>query len=159
MNRLLDSITDAPSNLRRCVFALALAIAATTTMSITAAWTAHAGTGTPASAKLTCVSWEGAATLDWDVLVQLNPDGTAKSAEQQGDPYMVGPNIWSVQRADPAEVTITNGGRNLHFHGSGLVQTGLPGTDFVLNGVPAACSADFTFPNPHSPVINPEPIS
>ena len=151
----------APAALRRTVLLIAIAIVATLAGGIIcSAKPAHADTGAPAPVKLTCVAWEGgAATVNWDILVQLNPDGTAKSAEQQGDAYMNGVGIWAVQRTDPAEITISNGGRNLHFHGSALTQTTLFGSDFGINGVQNACSADFTFPDPQSPFINPEPYS
>ncbi|MCO5972416.1 hypothetical protein [Actinoallomurus soli] len=170
MKRLTDSITHTPAQLRRLVLALALAIAATMTMSITAAWTAPAhadtgstttATGTPAPVKLQCLAWQGGiAALAWDIVVQLNPDGTAKSAEQQGDIYKIGVDpVWSVQRTDPAEITITDNGRNLHFHGSGLVEGGIPNTEASADGIQTSCSADFTFPNPANWVFNPEPIS
>ncbi|MGW5689104.1 hypothetical protein [Nonomuraea sp. NPDC003754] len=50
----------------------------------------------PEPVKLTCVAWGGGLQNEnWDILVQLNPDGTAKSAEQQGDAYMTGIGIFS----------------------------------------------------------------
>ncbi|MFB9833474.1 hypothetical protein [Actinoallomurus acaciae] len=171
MKRPTDSISPAPARLRRLVLALASAIAATMTMSVAAAWAApaHADTGSaatangaPAPVTVQCIAWQGDffAALAWDIVIQLNPDGTARTAEQQGDIYKIGVNpVWSVQRTDPAEITITNGGRNLHFHGSGLLEGGIPGTEASVDGVPTGCSADFTFPHPASRVFNPEPIS
>uniref|UniRef100_UPI003F495DC8 hypothetical protein n=1 Tax=Microtetraspora malaysiensis TaxID=161358 RepID=UPI003F495DC8 len=70
----------------------------------------------PEPVKLTCVAWGGGLQNEnWDILVQLNPDGTAKSAEQQGDAYMAGIGIFKVERTDPAKITISPDGRELKF--------------------------------------------
>jgi hypothetical protein len=114
----------------------------------------------PQPVKLTCSNWNGGAGfLDWDILVQLNPDGTAASAAALGDAYTTGVSLTSVERTDPPVITIDNSGRHLHFSGSALIQAGIPGTSLNFSGPSATCNADFSFPNPQSPVINLEPSS
>lgn len=111
------------------------------------------------SAKLTCSDFNGAGFVNWDILVQLNPNGTARSAAPQGDAYVTGLQAFSVERTDPPTITISNGGRSLHFQGSALLQAGIPNTSFSVSGPSQSCSADFSFPNPQSPVINLVPTS
>ncbi|MFI7536688.1 hypothetical protein [Streptosporangium sp. NPDC049376] len=113
----------------------------------------------PKPVKLTCVAWGGGLQNEnWDILVQLNPDGTAKSAEQQGDAYMTGMGIFSVQRTDPAKITISPDGRELKFHGTSLVTAGIPNTAFTYTNA-GTCRATFTFPNPSKAVVNLTPVS
>jgi hypothetical protein len=114
----------------------------------------------PQSVKLTCSNWNAALGFwNWDILVQLNPDGTAASAAALGDAYTSGvsPAIATVERTDPATITIDNSGHHLHFAGSALIQWGLG--QVVFSGPPNTCNADFSFPNPQSPVIHLQPSS
>ncbi|MCF6475151.1 hypothetical protein FAF44_43295 [Nonomuraea sp. MG754425] len=119
---------------------------------------ALAGTqATPEPVKLTCVAWGGGLQNEnWDILVQLNPDGTATSAEQQGDAYMTGIGIFSVQRTDPAKITISADGRELKFYGTSLISAGLGDFSYTNSGT---CRATFTFPNPAKAVVNLTPTS
>ncbi|TMR91556.1 hypothetical protein [Nonomuraea basaltis] len=113
----------------------------------------------PEPVKLTCVAWGGGLQSEnWDIIVQLNPDGTAKSAEQQGDAYMTGVGLFSVQRTDPAKITISPDGRQLKFYGTSLVTVGVPNTPFTYTNA-GTCRATFTFPNPTKTVVNLTPAS
>jgi hypothetical protein len=107
----------------------------------------------PPPQKLTCRVWFGGPQfINWDILVHLNPDGTAKSAAPLGDAYSTGVNFFTPERTDPDQISIGNGGRSLHFRGSVLPQIGIPNTPASLTGAPLTCAADFSFPNPQSPV-------
>jgi hypothetical protein len=105
------------------------------------------------SVKLTCARFNGAGFVNWDVLVQLNPDGTAASAAPLGDAYTTGVQMGSVTRTDPADITISDNGRKLSFAGSALWEANLGGVGISLGGPVATCVADYTFPNPSSPVF------
>jgi hypothetical protein len=102
--------------------------------------------------KLTCSRFNGAGFINWDVLVQLNPDGTAASAAALGDAYTTGLQMGSLERTDPADITISDNGRKLTFSGSALWEADLGGNGVTLGGGVATCTADYTFPNPASPV-------
>ncbi|MFD1938282.1 MULTISPECIES: hypothetical protein [Nonomuraea] len=111
----------------------------------------------PEPVKLTCIAWGGGLQNEnWDILVQLNPDGTAKSAEQQGDAYMTGIGIFKVERTDPAKITISPDGRELKFYGTSLVSAGFSNFAYTNAGT---CRATFTFPNPAKAVVNLTPAS
>jgi hypothetical protein len=150
------------TRMRRRVLAITALILTTLAVAIGAAWTApaHADTAqAPSTAKLTCRDFNGAGFINWDILVQLNPDGTARSAEQLGDAYLTGVQVVSVERTDEAAITITDGGRSLSFHGQAILQSGIPETSFNFSGPAQSCTADFSFPNPQTPFTNLTPTS
>lgn len=158
----LTPTTTMAARMRRLVIAIALLIAATLAVAISAAAAgpAFADAGQASStAKLTCRDFNGAGFINWDIQVQLNPDGTAASAEQLGDAYLTGIQALSVERTDPATIAITNGGHSLSFHGSAVLQGGVPDTSFGFSGPAQGCSAEFGFPDPQSPFTNLTPSS
>ncbi|WP_433178131.1 hypothetical protein [Actinoallomurus sp. CA-150999] len=153
----LSRTTTVTARTRRLIAALTALIATTLGVAIGAACMtpAHADTAqTPTTTKLTCQDFNGAGFINWDILVQLNPDGTAKSASQLGDAYLTGLQAVSVERTGQATINITNGGRSLSFHSDVLIQATVPLTTINFSGPAQGCSADFTFPNPPTTFTN-----
>jgi hypothetical protein len=148
----------AAARTRRLVTAITALIVTALAVAVGAAWTVPAHAETSSSTTLTCRDFNGAGFINWDVLVQLNPDGTARSAEQTGDAYLTGLQVVSVVRTGPATIDITGGGRSLRFHGDAVLQSGVPETSVGFSA-DQGCTAEFTFPNPQSPYTNLTPTS
>ncbi|ETK30650.1 hypothetical protein [Microbispora sp. ATCC PTA-5024] len=156
MHRTLRITVQGSARRRLATVAVTLAAG----LAAVAGWTAPAAAASgPGPVMLTCRDFNGAGFINWDLLVQLNPDGTARSAEQFGDAYLTGLQVLSVERTGRPSIAIRDNGRSLDFHGDAILQAGIPGTSFNASGPAQSCSAHFTFPHPAGTYTNLTPTS